>query len=114
MGICRLSSHKRCSANRFILGEIRIMSEMELIEAVKSGDVAGINQALSAGADIHQFDKQGWTALNWASAKGNLDTVKLLVESGADVFKTGRDLRTPAMIALAAGQAATAKFLREA
>jgi len=87
---------------------------MELIEAVKSGDVAGIRQALSAGADIHQLDKQGWTALNWASAKGNLDTVKLLVESGADVFKTGRDLRTPAMIALAAGQAETAKFLREA
>jgi ankyrin repeat protein len=90
------------------------MSEMELIEAVKSGNVAGIKQVLAAGADIHRLDKQGWTALNWASAKGNLEAIKLLVESGADVFKTGRDLRTPAMIALAAGQAEAAKFLREA
>lgn len=90
------------------------MSEMELIEAVKSGNVAGIKQALSAGADIHQLDKQGWTALNWASAKGNLEAVKVLVQSGADVVKTGRDLRTPVMIALAAGQAETVKFLREA
>jgi ankyrin repeat protein len=90
------------------------MSEMELIEAVKSGNLAGMKQALASGADIHQLDKQGWTPLNWASAKGNLKAVKLLVESGADLFRTGRDLRTPAMIALAAGQSETARFLREA
>jgi ankyrin repeat protein len=90
-----------------------IMNEMELIESVKSGNLTEIKQALFAGADIHQLDKQGWTALNWAAAKGNLQAVKTLVENGADVFKTGRDLRTPAMIALAAGQAETAKFLRE-
>jgi ankyrin repeat protein len=39
--------------------------------------------------------------------------VKLLVESGADVFTVGRDQRTPYMIALAAGQVSVVKYLRD-
>ena len=36
----------------------------------------------------------------------------VLVENGADVFKVGRDQRTPNMIALAAGHAEVVRFLR--
>ena len=39
--------------------------------------------------------------------------VKLLVDNGADVFKVGRDKRTPYMIALAAGRVSVVKYLRE-
>jgi hypothetical protein len=39
--------------------------------------------------------------------------VNLLVESGADFFKVGRDMRTPYMIALAAGRVSVVKYLRE-
>lgn len=39
---------------------------------------------------------------------------KLLVESGADIFKMGRDKRTPYTVALAAGRVSVVKYLKEA
>jgi hypothetical protein len=89
------------------------MSEMELVEAVKSGNRDSIKELIESGTEVNRQDKQGWTALNWAAAKGNLDVVELLLQHGADPFEVGRDLRTPAMIALAAGQAEVVRVLRQ-
>jgi uncharacterized protein len=90
------------------------MSNLQLINAVKDGDLATVKETINSGVDINEQDDQGWTPLNWAAGKGDIDTVKLLVEKGADVFKVGRDQRTPYMIALAAGRVEVVKFLREA
>ncbi len=88
------------------------MSEMELIEAVKSGNRESVRELSKSGAEFNRQDKQGWTALNWAAAKGDSEMVELLLEHGADPFEVGRDLRTPAMIALAAGQVEVVRLLR--
>ena len=88
------------------------MSDLQLIEAVKAGQLPVVKELLASGADVNQQDGNGWTPLNWAAGKGDLPSVRLLVEHGADVRKTGRDLRTPAMIAVAAGRVETARFLR--
>ena len=90
------------------------MGDLQLINAVKDGDMATVKDVTESGVDINQQDEQGWTALNWAAGRGDVDIVKLLVENGADVFKVGRDQRTPYMIALAAGRVEVVKFLREA
>lgn len=90
------------------------MSQMELIEAIKSGNRASVEQLLDAGAELNQQDKQGWLPLNWAAGSGQLEIVDLLLERGADPLAVGRDLRTPQMIALAAGHAEVVKRLREA
>jgi Ankyrin repeats (3 copies) len=90
------------------------MSELQLIEAVKAADVTAAKELIQSGADINQQDEQGWTPLNWAAGKGKLAMVELLVEAGADIFKVGRDQRTPYMIALAAGHADVVKFLSQA
>jgi uncharacterized protein len=90
------------------------MAELQLIEAVKAANFSAIKEFIGAGGDINQQDEHGWTPLNWAAGKGNLEIVKYLCEKGADVFKTGRDLRTPYLIALAAGHAGAARYLREA
>ena len=90
------------------------MSQMELIEAIKSGNRASVEQLLNAGAELNQQDKQGWLPLNWAAGSGQLEIVDLLLERGADPLAVGRDLRTPQMIALAAGHADVVKCLREA
>lgn len=90
------------------------MSEMELFEAVKAGNADAVNELIKAGVELNQQDKQGWTALNWAAAKGNVEMAELLLENGADPFSVGRDLRTPQMIALAAGQVELVKLLRRA
>lgn len=90
------------------------MSQMEFIEAIKSGNRASVAEMIDAGAEINQQDKQGWTPLNWAAGSGQLEIVELLLERGADPSAVGRDLRTPQMIALAAGHAEVVKRLRQA
>lgn len=90
------------------------MNDLQLIEAVKTGELAIVEELIESGADINQQDEQRWTPLNWAAGKGDVAIVKLLLERGADVFKTGRDQRAPYMIALAASRVEAAKLLREA
>ncbi len=90
------------------------MSQMELIEAIRSGNRSSVEEMIKAGVDLSQQDKQGWTALNWAAGSGYLEIVELLLEHGADPLAVGRDLRTPQMIALAAGHVEVVKRLRRA
>ena len=90
------------------------MSQMEFIEAIRSGNRSSVEQMIKAGVDLTQQDKQGWTLLNWAAGSGHLEIAELLLENGADPLAVGRDLRTPQMIALAAGHAEIVKRLRAA
>jgi uncharacterized protein len=89
------------------------MSELRLIETIKTENLAAARDLIESGEEVNQQDEHGWTPLNWAAGKGNLDLVKLLVDLGADIFKVGRDQRTPYMIALAAGRTEVAKYLRQ-
>ncbi|MFA5106679.1 MAG: ankyrin repeat domain-containing protein, partial [Candidatus Micrarchaeia archaeon] len=57
----------------------------KLLEAVSSGDLAGVKEALAAGADVNAKDRDGYTALMVASYWGHMDIVKLLIAAGADV-----------------------------
>ena len=90
------------------------MGDLSLIEAVKADNYAEAEELIKQGADINQQDEQGWTPLNFAAGKGNLSLVRLLVECGADIFKVGRDRRTPYMIALAAVRVSVAEYLSAA
>jgi hypothetical protein len=90
------------------------MGDVQLIEAVKAGNLVTVEALLASGVDVHQQDEQGWTPLNWAAGKGDVALVQLLLKHGADVFTVGRDQRTPYMIALAAARIEVAKLFREA
>lgn len=90
------------------------MTDIQLINSVKAADHSTMRELIKAGVDINQQDEQGWTPLNWAAGKGDIEMVRMLVENGADILKVGRDMRTPYMIALAAARVDVVKFLRDA
>jgi len=85
-----------------------------LIASVLAGDLESMRSALQAGVSIEEQDADGYTALCWAAANGNLQAVDELVSLGADVFHATRDGRTAYLIALGAGKVDVAHRLEAA
>ena len=59
--------------------------DTDLIDAVKTGDIASAQLMLAAGADANARDAESSTVLMLAAHYGNLPMVKVLLEGGADV-----------------------------
>lgn len=70
-----------------------------LIQAAAGGDLAGVNAALNAGADVNAKDATyaGATALMWAAQNGHILVVERLLEAGADVNLKCEANRTTAL-----------------
>jgi uncharacterized protein len=90
------------------------VSEPRVIAATKEGDVEALKSLLAGGGDANERDEQGWTALSWAAGRGDAAAALLLLAHGAQIGATGRDRRTPLMIAKAAKQDRVAELLAEA
>jgi ankyrin repeat protein len=59
----------------------------DLLEAVRRGDVAAVQAALDAGVPVDHPFRYERTALSFATARGNVEVVRLLLERGADPNK---------------------------
>jgi len=55
----------------------------KLTEAVLRSGVEAMKQAIESGDNLNEFDG-GLTPLLWAIFRGDVDAVRLLLESGAD------------------------------
>ena len=85
-----------------------------LIEAVKNNDINRVNSILNNGkANINAKDRDGWTALIWASCKGDLEITKLLVENGADIDAKDNEGWSALMEASYEGHLKVVKYLVE-
>jgi hypothetical protein len=56
----------------------------ELFDAARRGDAAAVKALLDKGVDVNTKFRYGATALSYASDKGHLEVVKLLLERKAD------------------------------
>jgi cytochrome c len=93
-----------------VIAQMSVASHAAAIhEAAKRGDVAAIEAALEAGAEVNAVDGGG-TALYFAARRGQLEAVKMLVKRGADVNAKAK-LGQPLMGAVAKQRIEIIKFL---
>ncbi|NLD49715.1 MAG: ankyrin repeat domain-containing protein, partial [Clostridiaceae bacterium] len=55
------------------------------IEYARRGSSDELKQWIDNDNSPNQYDKDGWTPLLWAAARGRYEIVKILLENGADV-----------------------------
>jgi ankyrin repeat protein len=58
--------------------------QVQLASAAQRGNIAGMKQAIAAGADVNAVGHEGMTPLFWTIAKQNLRAFKSLLDSGAN------------------------------
>jgi ankyrin repeat protein len=90
--------------------------DLELIEAVREGDLARARAAISSGADVNVHDSRpllgaGNTPLHDAANGGQSHLVRMLLDAGADVNARCAAGWTPLMRACNAGELAVVKTL---
>ena len=87
-----------------------------LFQAVGFGDPGVVQALLKGGANIHESDNDGMTALHWAVVANHSEAVKALLAAGADVNAVDHFGYTPLLYAATIdfGDSATAAVLLKA
>ena len=85
-----------------------------LLDAVRQGDRAAINQLLERKANVNAAAPDGTTALHWAAERADVETAARLVAGGANVRAANRFGVTPLSLAGITGNAAMISVLLEA
>jgi len=86
----------------------------ELFAASAYGDIAEMQRAIDAHADVNFASRFGETALCVAARKGNTAAVRLLLRNGADPAATGSDRHTALEWALFSAHLSTVEVLLDA
>ena len=84
-----------------------------LLAAVKAGDSWEVPFLLSQGADVNAVG-DGWTALMYAASMAREETLRLLLEHGADVHRTSASGRTALQVAQGLGHSGIVAILKKA
>lgn len=90
-----------------------VVSDLDLIMAVKAGDLESVRFAIDKGADINAHDAYGQTSLMNAAYLGHTAIAACLIASGADL-EAGKDGETALTIAVNEGYEDIATALAKA
>ena len=89
-----------------------VEGETPLMTAAAEGDLAGVEQALADGEDVHAKDAEGSDALMYAIYWGDPDVIQTLLDAGADA-NTADNYTTALAIAVLYEDYESAKLLVE-
>jgi len=89
------------------------LTEVDLRNASINGDLELVKKCLAAGVNINSTTKAAQlnTPLHNACTRGHFDTVKLLLENGANLEATNFDGETPIVLAIQHRYAKLTEFL---
>jgi ankyrin repeat protein len=105
------NAERRLLMDRFIRDKRNKLCP-SLIEAAKIGDVEAATRFLVRGDHVDDYQRvEIKTPLNWAAHNGHLETVRLLLDHGAQLGATDRSVRTPLMNAALMGHVEVVKLL---
>ncbi|XP_059200003.1 protein phosphatase 1 regulatory subunit 27b [Centropristis striata] len=94
------------------LKSVHFPNDVLFLDYVRHGELERIGRFLRAGrVDLDTVYLSGMAALHEAVLSGNLETVKLLVEHGADVHQRDEEGWTPLHMACSDGFPHIARFL---
>lgn len=91
----------------------RDQDDPNLLEAVRSGDMAELKRLLAAGGNVHTSDHRGNTLLHMAAQSGRCADIELLLENGARVGSRDDGGSTPLHAALTNCHTEAVKLLVE-
>lgn len=94
-----------------LAGAAGLAASDDLLAAVAREDLAAIDRALGAGADVRAANRYGITPLALACEAGNLEVAQRLVDAGADVNARGPGGETMLMVAARTGKLNVVRFL---
>ena len=89
-------------------------NDRRLIDAAKQGNKTAIRALLKEKVPVNAIASDGTTALHWAVRSDDMETVKLLLQAGANVRFTDRYGITPLKFAAENGNAAMIEVLLKA
>ena len=109
-----LSNIVRCALEAKVSPDTRgsTLDRPVLVQAAYIGDTHILKLLLDAGADHGLTDKNGCSALLFASTKGHVECIKLLLAAGADANQDDEKFgNTPLMVAIVEKQTECARIL---
>ncbi|RMD45923.1 MAG: ankyrin repeat domain-containing protein [Aquificota bacterium] len=86
---------------------------IQLIEAVKSGNIDRVRLLIAKGADINAKDERGGTPLHWAAYYNRKEIAKLLLMQGANPEIKDKNGFTPEDVARINGKKEILNLLKE-
>lgn len=93
------------------LNQYLVNANVELFEAVISGNLSEVERLVNSGADVNGKDSNGLTPLHFAVQSKSETTVKILLEKSADPTQTSNKGNSPLHTAASMGQAEIARDL---
>ncbi|KAJ8916362.1 hypothetical protein NQ315_005059 [Exocentrus adspersus] len=91
--------------------ETPVPQSAEINFHVKAGQGELTEQEILKENNIDAFDKNGLTALHWASAYGQYNTVQFLLKYGANINKLGSEEESPLILAASGGHHEVVRLL---
>jgi ankyrin repeat protein len=84
-----------------------------ILHAIARNDPEDVRNHLLLGTDVNEKNSKGWTALHFATVRGNTGPAKVLVEAGALLDEPTGTLKTPLHFAADRGHLDIVKLLVE-